>query len=188
MSIASLIDPSLHSHAVPEMIGQDTVPASRPVNLKREFPDAGLVRDMNKKLKGDQDPENHAIYQLRNKENKGFDEVAKIMNKRRQELGKTAKFTSNAIYSRYKRNAPQIAAALGETFKPCQADINAGTAFFLQSVATDFDFQEDDLLLQAYISIHKDTFKLVSQRIQDLGGRVHTPEMCANRLSQLGYK
>ena len=184
-----MVDPSLQSTTSSEVGAHGPEQPSNAVTLKRELPDAiNLVPTMNKKTKGDQDPENHDIYRLRNKENKGFDEVARIMNRQRAASGKTPNFTSNAIYSRYKRNAAQIAAYYGETFQPCQLDIDAGTAFNLVSLASDFDKHEDDLLVQAYLAVMEDTWKNVVERIKQLGGRHHEPEMCARRCAQLGMR
>lgn len=189
MSIASMIDPSLESATSPETISHVQAEPVNPANMKRELPDAfKFVPAMNKKAKGDQDPENHDIYHLRNKENRGFDDIAKIMNEHRVAAGKPPNFTSNAIYSRYKRNAAQIAHQLGEIFRPCKMDIDSGTVVNLVSLATQFDKREDDLLVEAYLYVMNDTWRQVSQRLRELGGRYHEPNMCAHRCAQMGMK
>lgn len=68
-----------------------------------------------RKPNAEHDPENHEIKRLREKEGLKWAEIAHVLNKQRVERGKLPPtLTGNAIYGRYTRNAPRIAAALGE--------------------------------------------------------------------------
>ena len=63
------------------------------------------------------DPENHEIKRLR-EEGLSWAEIEKEMNNQRVKTGRMPNLTENAVYSRYMRNAPRIAAANGEFWLP----------------------------------------------------------------------
>lgn len=64
------------------------------------------------------DPENHIIKKLRDDEGLKWGEIAELLNEKRIKAGRVPNFTDNAIYSRYFRNAPRIAALNGEAWEP----------------------------------------------------------------------
>ena len=60
------------------------------------------------------DPENQAIKRMRQDEQMGWEAIAEHLNKERLERGEPQTYTAAAVYSRFVRNAPRIAAAQGE--------------------------------------------------------------------------
>lgn len=155
--------------------------------LKRQLDQAaGYIPGSYKKAKGDLDPENHEIYKLR-QTNMTFEAVAKKINTMRAKAGKVGDLTANAVYARYKRNAPLISAAKGEKFQLCELDENMGTLAALAEAKNTYTFDptDDILLVRAYSDVMADTWKLVSQRVQELGGQYHEPELCARRYGHL---
>ena len=150
----------------------------------------GINPANNKKLKGESDPENHKIYTLRQKENMTFDDIAKIITSDRISAGKVEAMTREAVYNRYKRNSPLIAMYRGEVFKPCQLDEEHGTMREYQraeqAAPEGFDKEEDILLVKSVTEIQQDYWKLVSERLEALGGRRHTCQDCAERFARIG--
>jgi hypothetical protein len=60
------------------------------------------------------DPENHLIKILRQDQSMGWDAIASHLNTLRLQRGEPGNLTAAAIYSRFVRNGPRVAAALGE--------------------------------------------------------------------------
>ena len=169
-------------------------PVSKPeyseaTRLKRSFSEISGRTPSGKRLMGENDPENREIMRLRQDENLEFDEIARIMNKNRVKAHLPATFTANAIYSRYKRNGPLIAASDGKEFVPAPRDkkpngtggINFKKAFILEA----FDADEDELLVRAVKEVDDKKWSLVAARLHELGGSVHAPEMCSTRYANL---
>ena len=159
--------------------------------LKRQLSSVtGINYANNKKLKGDSDPENQKIYLLRQKENLDFDEIATIINTERISAGRVGNLTSAAVYNRYKRNSPLIAMYRGEAFKPCKLDEEHGTLRDLQraeqAAPAGFDDEEDKLLVKAVTEVKQEYWKLVSERLEVLGGGTHTGKDCAERFARIG--
>lgn len=109
------------------------------------------------------------------------------MNNARTGGDKPSTLTGNAIYGRYMRNASFIAAAKGEVFKPCELDLQAGTNLkaITQPVPAGFDENEDRMLVEAYKYVRENMWMLVSKRLEEMTGRVHSPADCANRFNYL---
>ena len=159
--------------------------------LKRQLSTVtGINYATNKKLKGDSDPENQKIYLLRQKENLEFDEIASIINTDRISAGRVGNITRTAVYNRYKRNGPLIAMYRSEVFKPCKLDEEHGTLRELhraqQAAPSGFDEEEDRLLMKAVKEVNQEYWKLVSERLEALGGRKHTRKDCADRFARIG--
>ena len=159
--------------------------------LKRQLSSVtGINYANNKKLKGESDPENQKIYILRQKENMNFDQIADIINADRIAAGRVGNITSAAVYNRYKRNSPLIAMYRGEDFKPCKLDEEHGTMRDFQraeqAAPSGFDDEEDKLLVKAVTEIKQEYWKLVSERLEALGGRQHTHRDCADRFARIG--
>ena len=159
--------------------------------LKRQLSSVtGINYANNKKLKGDSDPENQKIYTLRQKGNLPFDEIASIINTDRISAGRVGNISSAAVYNRYKRNCLLIAMYRGEAFKPCQLDEEHGTLRDLQKAEQvapgRFDDEEDKLLVQAMTEVKQEYWKLVSERLEALGGQKHTCKDCADRFARIG--
>jgi ribosomal protein L18E len=60
------------------------------------------------------DPENQLIKTLRQEQSMSWNDIANYLNQERRNRGEAASFTDAAVYSRFVRNAPRIAAAVGE--------------------------------------------------------------------------
>lgn len=129
----------------------------------------------------EQDPENQEIVRLHREDRLNWSEIAEVMNERRVAAGKQPTFTGNAIYSRYQRNAPRIAAARGEFFDPDEVIIVSKKKAKALVPITGFDGKEDELLVQAHKEITEETWELISERIVAKGGRKHTADMCLRR-------
>jgi hypothetical protein len=156
-------------------------------HLKRQLDQAdGYIPGTNKKVKGDLDPENHEIYRLRQND-MTFDAIAKKLNQMRVESGRVPNLTGNAIYGRYKRNAPLIAAANGGRFKQSRLDRNQGTLAEFAKETQDYDFDpaDDALLVQATNEVKNGMWKLISTRILQLSGKTYSPKDCASRYGHL---
>ncbi|KAG8528547.1 uncharacterized protein KY384_007465 [Bacidia gigantensis] len=141
-----------------------------------------------KKLMGEHDPENREILRLRQEELLEFDYIATRLNAQRAKSGQAPTLTANAIYSRYKRNGPIIAASEGREFLPTHLDKkpNGKPISFRTTVPIKgFDEREDQLLAQAVADIDKCKWELVAHRVQELGGKEHDSNMCAMRYSHL---
>ena len=184
VSPQEFIKPSLVVHA-------DQPLESTAGELKRQLSSVtGINYANNKKLKGDSDPENQKIYLLRQKENLDFDEIATIINTDRISAGRVGNITSAAVYNRYKRNGPLIAMYRGEVFKPSKLDEEHGTLRELhraqQAAPSGFDEEEDRLLVKAVTEVKQEYWKLVSERLEALGGRKHTRKDCADRFARIG--
>ena len=136
---------------------------------------------------GEADPENREIMRLRQVENLEFDEIARLINKKRAKLHMSATLTANAIYSRYKRNAPLIAAADGKRFSPATRDRKAnGTGINFKPAVPAFEIEgfdpkEDEILVRAVKDVEDQHWNIVAARIVELGGKHHEPEMCSMR-------
>jgi hypothetical protein len=61
-----------------------------------------------------EDLENQLIKNLRQEENMNWCDIADLLNEERRQRGEAASFTEAAVYSRFVRNAPRIATAVGE--------------------------------------------------------------------------
>ncbi|CAD6591290.1 MAG: hypothetical protein ASARMPRED_005296 [Alectoria sarmentosa] len=186
---ANLVSDIAMSTRPTEPSNSDLAIRGNATQMKRALSEASsriAAGGVQKKAKGDMDPENHEIYCLR-QENRQFDEIAEIINNARSAKGRASNLTGNAIYARYKRNATLIASARGEVFKPCELDLHAGTNLkaITQPVPADFDDREDRLLVEAYKYVMENTWFLVSKRLEETTGRIHDPADCANRFAYL---
>lgn len=159
---------------------------SKASQLKRSFIVASGHSVSGRKLTGEHDPENREIKRLRQDQNLGFDDIANELNQKRVSVGTAPDLTANAVYSRYKRNAPLIAAMDGEDFQPTELDKkHASIKFKKAPTITGFDAIEDELLVKAHNKIQEDMWSLVSERIMAMGGKYHDPAMCAGRFKSL---
>lgn len=171
-----------------ELRSPTPAPSMTASQLKRTYSEMQGRAASGKKMTGENDPENREILRLRQEESLKFEDIAKILNKKRIKQNKEPNLTPNAIYSRYKRNGPLIAASEGREFVPTPMDQKANGQSINFKPATPivgFDATQDSLLVQARADIDAQTWPLVSARIVELGGKVHDPDMCALRFSRL---
>ncbi|MCJ1298562.1 hypothetical protein MMC08_001352 [Hypocenomyce scalaris] len=156
--------------------------ASTATQLKRNYAVAmGQNPSSTVRLVAQHDPENHEIKRLRQRDKLKWGEIAEILNKQRITAGKTPSLTDNAVYSRYVRNGPRIAANEGESWDP--SCVGQPLSKRVQSMApiVGFDAVQDEMLVKAYQDIQQETWELVSERIVAMGGKRHDPEICARR-------
>lgn len=156
--------------------------AGNATKLKRSLSIAtGKNAAGNVRVVAELDPENQEIVRLHQNDNLNWSQIAKRLNQKRIAVGREPSLTPNAIYSRYSRNAPRIAAAKGEIWDPEQVVNISKKKAKVDEPITGFDDAEDELLVKARHEIEEETWELVSKRIVEKGGREHTPEMCARR-------
>ena len=156
--------------------------------LKRKLIEGKGRGASGRKLVGEQDPENREILRLRQEHNMDFHEIARYLNKKRVKNGERGRITSNAVYSRYKRNGPLIAAADGKDFVPTERDRKANgkeIAFAKPLNVVGFDDREDQLLVRAVKEVEEKKWEMVAERLREMGGRLHTPDMCAMRYDRI---
>ena len=55
-----------------------------------------------------------------------------------------------------------------------------------QAAPSGFDEEEDKLLVMAVTEVKQEYWKLVSERLEALGGRKHTHRDCAERFARIG--
>lgn len=156
--------------------------------LKRTYNKALGKTSNGRRLTGENDPENIEILRLRQVENMDFENIAVTMNKKRAMNGLAPNLTPNAVYSRYKRNGPLIAAANGQEFMPTVKDKKAGGScipFKKVLPIIGWNAVEDELLCKAYREVTEKFWTQVSDHVVELGGKEHTAEMCALRFGKL---
>lgn len=168
------------THAIISPVG-----AGKAAKLKRSFSVAmGQNPSGTMKVLAEHDPENHEIKRLREMGLK-WGEIAAEVNKQRVAAGKVPGLTDNAVYSRYTRNAPRIAAAKGEVWDPKTIGPHPSKKTEPMAPIIGFDDLEDQRLVEAYAEIQKETWELVSERIVAKGGKRHDPELCARRYQSI---
>ncbi|MCJ1465551.1 hypothetical protein MMC07_004169 [Pseudocyphellaria aurata] len=164
--------------------------ASNASKLKRSLSRAtGRNASGNMRFLAESDPENQEIVRLHQTEHLGWTQIADQLNQHRIAAGKEPRLTPNAVYSRYARNAPRIAAANGEVWEPATSagvrSKRAKTAEEEDQQATPvdpgFDDAEDERLVMARHEIEEETWELVRKRVVEKGGRDHIAAMCARR-------
>lgn len=156
--------------------------AGSAADLKRQYSQILGKGANGRRLTGDRDPENAEIMRLRQEHDMDFDAIARVLNEERLKKGLVSDLTANAVFSRYKRNAPLIAAANGTTFAATAKDNRyAKIKFARVKPITGFDEREDALLVQAHKDVRDGFWTYVSARIVQLGGDSHAPELCARR-------
>lgn len=131
------------------------------------------------------DPENQEIVRLHREERLNWAEIASRINGQRIAAGKESTYTGNAVYGRYTRNAPRIAAARGEAWDPERTGSKRKRGQGDDGPVCGFDEDEDELLVRTRQEIEEETWELVRARIVAKGGRDHTADMCARRYRQL---
>ena len=156
--------------------------ASTATQLKRNYAVAmGQNPSGTMRVLAEHDPENREIKRLRQHEKLKWGEIAAILNQKRVAAGKVPSLTDNAVYSRYARNGPRIAAADGEVWDPSSIGPHVSRKVEPMAPIVGFDAGEDELLVRAYQEIQQETWELVSERVVAMGGKRHDPEICARR-------
>ncbi|KAI9711660.1 MAG: hypothetical protein M1812_007093 [Candelaria pacifica] len=171
------------------MIKTPTTGDSTASKLKRTYVEAmGTTAASGNKLVAERDPENHEIKRLRDVEGLKWGEIADKLNKARIAAGKVPGLTDNAIYSRYTRNAPRIAANAGEAWDPTAnhaKPANTEAEKFKLSPLPPFSALDDELLVIAYQEITAETWELVAARLHKKGGGSFDKEAVARRYQSL---
>lgn len=176
-------DAAVGQIATPVDLVHDTpAAASTAAQLKRNYAVAmGQNHAGTMRVVAEHDPENREIKRLRQQGKLKWGEIAEILNKKRVAAGKLPGLTDNAVYSRYARNGPRIAAANGEEWDPSSIGPHVSKRAEPMTPIVGFDAVEDEMLVKAYQEIQQETWELVSERIVAMGGKQHDPEICARR-------
>lgn len=128
------------------------------------------------------DPENHEIKRLREEEGLKWGEIAELLNKQRVKAGRVPGLTENAIYSRYMRNAPRIAASNGEIWTPKQVGPKkVGTNVRPLDPLPVFTPQQDELLVKSYKEAIDETWQRVADKMEAKNGKKLDPDHLAKR-------
>lgn len=141
-----------------------------------------------RRSQGFNDPENIEITRLRQKFDLDWAEIAAQINANRKKNGvQGLPITANAVFGRYKRNAPYIVTNSGKEYKPTTKDKeNSKTGYFAQcQPVIGFDDNEDSLLRQAYVDVKDEFWTLVSKKVYKRGGKLHDPDLCSRRYSSI---
>jgi len=136
------------------------------------------------------DPENYEIKRMRVEESRSWGDIARMLNDRRIANGQTPSLTEAAVYGRFVRNGPRIAAAHGEDFNPSdymhlrnvKASLEAAPP---KAPVEKFSAQHDALLVEAHHEVQQGFWDAVADRLQEKSGKKFTPEQCAKRYQQL---
>ena len=183
----------LSASPLPSQAVQSTVNFSSKASLMKRSQSTAFGAVPRGNSLAEKDPENIEIKRLRQEERMSWVAIAEHLNKQRIGQGKHPRFTDNAVYSRYTRNAKRIAASNGEVWQSdddmaqrAKKSIRGGaTKEQATTTVTGFDPAEDVLLVEAYDEIVQSLWVLVSQRIAQKGGKIHDPAMCARRYLSL---
>jgi ribosomal protein L18E len=100
----------------PYMAEMDGLKRTRAIKVEIEN-NIAILKPQDKKTGNkhvEDDPENQLIKSLRQEQSMSWNDIANYLNQERRNRGEAASFTDAAVYSRFVRNAPRIAAAVGE--------------------------------------------------------------------------
>ncbi|KAI9790644.1 MAG: hypothetical protein M1833_001897 [Piccolia ochrophora] len=140
------------------------------------------------------DPENHTIKHLREVCHMQWPAIASHLNAQRIAQGRVPSFTDNAVYSRYVRNAPRIAAARGEKFIGSLKAKNSSETVheIVTGESADGAVKPvwlepwvDELLVKAWKEVQGSVWDRVSDMVVELGGPKVEPADCARRFQML---
>ncbi len=137
------------------------------------------------KADGERDPENHEIMRLRDDEHMSFGDIAQRLNEQRVARGRLPGLTENAIYSRYIRNAPLIAAAMGKEWSPVSLSKKPIGANITRPQPIKFAPEHDELLVRVYKEVVDETWETVKKRFEERGGPQFDTVTLARRFNML---
>ncbi|KAI9885738.1 MAG: hypothetical protein M1823_002459 [Watsoniomyces obsoletus] len=137
------------------------------------------------KAEGEHDPENHEIMRLREEERLSFGDIAQEINAQRVNRGRLPSLTESAIYSRYMRNAPLIAAAMGKEWEPVSLSKKPIGTGVTRPKPIKFTPEHDELLVRVYKEVVDETWKTVAERFEERGGPKFDAVTLARRYTML---
>ena len=140
----------------PELVPTDTV--SDAYLQKRNLPRPAGAKIV-KRASGANDPENLAIVNKYDYEQKSWEIIAKELNNERIELGRVPTLTSNSVILRYNRTAPIYYESIGEDFIPLKLRKKGGLP--------GEPFQLKDRLLVKWEQKHDDTLVRVVKQYDE---------------------
>ena len=130
----------------------------------------------------EQDPENHEILRLRIKESYSWQLIADELNDAREESGHSRDWTSAAVYGRFVRNGPKIAAMTGE-------ELNTKDYMHLKNekkkrpkpVPPLIQMSETAqiMLIDSFVEAWDGFWPAVAENMRDKTGRAYTAKECA---------
>ena len=181
-----------------------------PTNARRRIPE--------------HDPENHIIKRMRTDESRSWADIARHLNEERIKAGKVSNpqahhlpkskltssqnptFTEAAVYSRFVRNSPRLAAAEGEAdFNPrdymhlknsASGRGAAAPGFFASGSSTGavslalpaserFGERDDELLVEAFAEVQGGFWESVARILEEKSGKKYGAVACAKRYQVL---
>ncbi|KAK8172713.1 hypothetical protein BKA80DRAFT_251997 [Phyllosticta citrichinensis] len=163
-----------------------TTPSAR--ELKQRL--AGKhVKDFSRKVNPEKDPENIAIKRMRCVERMQFDDIADVLNKQRVSKGLEPTFTNNAVYGRFQRIAPRIAALEGQPdfnyrdylHIPREPRSMPARPVALPSMSP----QQERLFVEAYEMVKHEVWVYTAAKFEEMGGFNLSPEQAALKFKSI---
>lgn len=137
------------------------------------------------------DPENYEIKRMRVEESMAWADIARILNDRRIANGQTPSLTEAAVYGRFVRNGPRIAAAHGEDFNPSDYMKLRNVKTMPEGEtppageAERFSAGQDAFLIEAHHEVQQGFWEAVADRLFEKSGKRFTAQQCAKRYQHL---
>ncbi|KAK7539420.1 uncharacterized protein J3D65DRAFT_692888 [Phyllosticta citribraziliensis] len=163
-----------------------TTPSAR--ELKQRL--AGKhFKDFSRKVNPEKDPENIAIKRMRCVERMQFDDIADVLNKQRVSKGLEPTFTNNAVYGRFQRIAPRIAALEGQPdfnyrdylHIPREPRSTPARPVALPSMSP----HQERLFVEAYEMVKREVWVYTAAKFEEMGGFHLSPEQAALKFKSI---
>ncbi|KAK7611594.1 hypothetical protein JOL62DRAFT_638298 [Phyllosticta paracitricarpa] len=147
------------------------------------------TKDFSRKLNPERDPENIAIKRMRCNDRMQFDEIAEVLNKQRVRKGLEPTFTNNAVYGRFQRISPRIAALEGQrNFNyrdylhiPRQPRLTPAPNVSLPTMSR----HQERLFVEAYEQVKRDVWVYTAAKFEEMGGFHLSPEQAALKFKSI---
>ncbi|KAK8242803.1 hypothetical protein IWZ00DRAFT_575695 [Phyllosticta capitalensis] len=142
-----------------------------------------------RKLNPEKDPENISIKHMRCVERKQFDDIADELNRARVAAGLEPTFTANAVYGRFQRIAPRIAALEGQPdfnyrdylHIPREVKLVVEKSVSLPAMTP----QQETLFVEAYERVKREVWVYTAARFREMGGFELSPEQAALKFKSI---
>ncbi|KAK7523405.1 hypothetical protein IWZ03DRAFT_427806 [Phyllosticta citriasiana] len=147
------------------------------------------TKEFSRKLNPERDPENIAIKRMRCNDRMQFDEIAEVLNKQRVRKGLEPTFTNNAVYGRFQRISPRIAALEGQrNFNyrdylhiPRQPRLTPAPNVSLPTMSR----HQERLFVEAYEQVKRDVWVYTAAKFEEMGGFHLSPEQAALKFKSI---
>lgn len=163
-----------------------------------EYPDPsgkGIVKP--RRIPAQDDPENHAIKNLRVNEKLSWQDITILVNQERVKKGAIPDLTEAATYSRFVRNAPRIAAQEGDTDFDAKdymhlkqkemgkLDLGPAAEKEDDKGKKKWSRKADEILVTSYKAAKEEFWMIVAEKFELQSGRAVSPQDCAKRFKLL---